>query len=183
MRTATTTTTIVNVPNILSAGWSVVVSKMLSFVHRKQRFLGISSEEFVASLFCTPVNCQFHFGSVSEWFCLSPLGFITEFSLFQEYEEPVYSYSTYPVRRSPRDIHNILKLSPPFASSEGVGGDRYQSDDAHRTQPPRHCLLSRCRVRTCCYIALTFSISFCSFLPYLSLFYFSFHPKSDISAL
>ena len=27
--------------------------------------------------------------------------------LFQEYEEPVYSYSTYPVRRSPRDIHNI----------------------------------------------------------------------------
>ena len=67
---------------------------------------------------------------------------------FQEYEEPVYSYSTHPVRRSPRDIHNILKLSPPFASSEGVGGDRYQSDSAHRTQPPppRHCLLSRCRV-------------------------------------
>ena len=69
-------------------------------------------------------------------------------ALFQEYEEPVYSYSTYPIRRSPRDIHNILKLSPPFASSEGVGGDRYQSDSAHRTQPPppRHCLLSRCRV-------------------------------------
>ena len=55
--------------------------------------------------------------------------------LFQEYEEPVYSYSTHPVRRSPRDIHNILKLSPPFASSEGVGSDRYQSDSAHRTQP------------------------------------------------
>ena len=55
--------------------------------------------------------------------------------IFQEYEEPVYSYSTHPVRRSPRDIHNILKLSPPFASSEGVGSDRYQSDSAHRTQP------------------------------------------------
>ena len=57
--------------------------------------------------------------------------------IFQEYEEPVYSYSTYPVRRSPRDIHNILKMSPPFASSEGVSvsGDRYQSDDACRTQP------------------------------------------------
>ena len=68
--------------------------------------------------------------------------------IFQEYEEPVYSYSTHPVRRSPRDIHNILKLSPPFASSEGVGGNRYQSDSAHRTQPtpPRHCLSSRCRV-------------------------------------
>ena len=105
--------------------------------------------------------------------------------LFQEYEEPVYSYSTYPVRRSPRDIHNIFKMSPPFASSEGVSvsGDRYQSDVACRTQPQRHCLLSRCRVRTCCSIALTFSFSFCLFLPYLSLFSFSFHPKSDISAL
>ena len=57
--------------------------------------------------------------------------------IFQEYEEPVYSYSNYPVRRSPRDIHNILKMSPPFASSEGVSvsGDRCQSDDACRTQP------------------------------------------------
>ena len=55
--------------------------------------------------------------------------------IFQEYEEPVYSYSTHLVRRSPRDIHNILELSPPFASSEGVGSDRYQSDSAHRTQP------------------------------------------------
>ena len=109
----------------------------------------------------------------------------TGICIFQEYEEPVYSYSTYPVRRSPRDIHNILKMSPPFASSEGVSvsGDRYQSDDARRTQPPRHCLSSRCRNRTCCSFALTFSFSFCFFLHYLSLFSFSFHPKSDISAL
>ena len=49
---------------------------------------------------------------------------------FQEYEEPVYSYSTYPDRRFSSRYHNILKMSPPFASSEGVSasGDRYQSD-------------------------------------------------------
>ena len=52
--------------------------------------------------------------------------------IFQEYEEPVYSYSTYPDRRFSSRYHNILKMSPPFASSEGVSasGDRYQSDDA-----------------------------------------------------
>ena len=51
---------------------------------------------------------------------------------FQEYEEPVYSYSTYPDRRFSSRYHNILKMSPPFASSEGVSasGDRYQSVDA-----------------------------------------------------
>ena len=52
------------------------------------------------------------------------------FTVFQEYEEPVYSYSTYPDRRFSSRYHNILKMSPPFASSEGVSasGDRYQSD-------------------------------------------------------
>ena len=50
--------------------------------------------------------------------------------VFQEYEEPVYSYSTYPDRRFSSRYPNILKMSPPFASSEGVSasGDRYQSD-------------------------------------------------------
>ena len=50
--------------------------------------------------------------------------------IFQEYEEPVYSYSTYPDRRFSSRYHNILKMSPPFASNEGVSasGDRYQSD-------------------------------------------------------
>ena len=49
---------------------------------------------------------------------------------FQEYEEPVYSYSTYPDRRFSSRYPNILKMSPPFASSEGVSasGDRYQND-------------------------------------------------------
>ena len=51
-------------------------------------------------------------------------------NIFQEYEEPVYSYSTYPDRRFSSRYPNILKMSPPFASSEGVSasGDRYQSD-------------------------------------------------------
>ena len=51
-------------------------------------------------------------------------------TIFQEYEEPVYSYSTYPDRRFSSRYPNILKMSPPFASSEGVSasGDRYQSD-------------------------------------------------------
>ena len=50
--------------------------------------------------------------------------------VFQEYEEPVYSYSTYPDRRFSLRYPNILKMSPPFASSEGVSasGDRYQSN-------------------------------------------------------
>ena len=50
--------------------------------------------------------------------------------IFQEYEEPVYSYSTYPDRRFSSRYPNIFKMSPPFASSEGVSasGDRYQSD-------------------------------------------------------
>ena len=38
---------------------------------------------------------------------------------FQEYEEPVYSYSTYPDRRFSSRYPNILKMSPPFGSSEG----------------------------------------------------------------
>ena len=43
-----------------------------------------------------------------------------------------FGYSTYPDRRFSSRYHNILKMSPPFASSEGVSasGDRYQSDDA-----------------------------------------------------
>ena len=50
--------------------------------------------------------------------------------IFQEYEEPVYSYNTYPDRRFSSRYPNILKMSPPFARSEGVSasGDRYQSD-------------------------------------------------------
>ena len=61
---------------------------------------------------------------------LPPLVFLLIYFIFQEYEEPVYSYSTYPDRRFSSRYPNILKMSPPFASSEGVSasGDRYQSD-------------------------------------------------------
>ena len=67
--------------------------------------------------------------------------------LFQEYEEPVYSYSTYPDRQYSSSTSQHFKMSPLFASSEGVSGYRYQSDDAHRTQPPRHSLSTRIRER------------------------------------
>ena len=63
--------------------------------------------------------------------------------VFQEYEEPVYSYSTYPDRRYSSSTSQHFKMSPLFACSEGVSGYRYQSDGAHRTQPPRHCLSAR----------------------------------------
>ena len=66
---------------------------------------------------------------------LESLNFFTflillDVNIFQEYEEPVYSYSTYPDRRFSSRYPNILKMSPPFASREGVSasGDRYQSD-------------------------------------------------------
>ena len=64
-------------------------------------------------------------------------------AIFQEYEEPVYSYSTYPDRRYSSSTSQHFKMSPLFASSDGVSGYRYQSDGAHRTQPPRHCLSAR----------------------------------------
>ena len=65
--------------------------------------------------------------------------------IFQEYKEPVYSYSTYPDRRFSSRYPNILKMSPPFASSEGVSasGDRYQSDGVWHTRPLPHSDISR----------------------------------------
>ena len=55
--------------------------------------------------------------------------------LFQEYEEPVYSYSTNPDRRFSLSTSQHFKMSPPFASSEGVSasGVRYQSDGVQDT--------------------------------------------------
>ena len=55
--------------------------------------------------------------------------------LFQEYEEPVYSYSTYPGRRQSSSKSQHSKMSPPFASSEGASasGDRLQSDSVQDT--------------------------------------------------
>ena len=58
-------------------------------------------------------------------------------------------------------------MSPPFASSEGVSGYRYQSDDAHRTQPPRHSLSTRIRERVCEF-ALTHSHFPFAYFAYIS---------------
>ena len=87
--------------------------------------------------------------------------------IFQEYEEPVYSYSTYPDRRYSSSTSQHFKMSPPFASSEGVSGYRYQSDDAHRTQPPRHSLSTRIRERVCEF-ALTHSHFPFAYFAYIS---------------
>ena len=57
------------------------------------------------------------------------------FQLFQEYGKPVYSYSTNPDRRFSSSTSQHFKMSPPFASSEGVSasGDRLQSDGVQDT--------------------------------------------------
>ena len=54
---------------------------------------------------------------------------------FQEYGKPVYSYSTNPDRRFSSSTSQHFKMSPPFASSEGVlaSGDRLQSDGVQDT--------------------------------------------------
>ena len=64
---------------------------------------------------------------------------------FQEYEEPVYSYSTYPDRRYSSSTSQHFKMSPPFASSEGVSasGDRLQSDGVQDTHLLPHSLSAR----------------------------------------
>ena len=49
--------------------------------------------------------------------------------------KPVYSYSTNPDRRFSSSTSQHFKMSPPFASSEGVSasGDRLQSDGVQGT--------------------------------------------------
>ena len=65
--------------------------------------------------------------------------------VFQEYEEPVYSYSTYPDRRYSLSTSQHFKMSPPFASSEGVSasGYRLQSDGVQDTHLLPHSLSAR----------------------------------------
>ena len=70
---------------------------------------------------------------------------VADIFLFQEYEEPVYSYSTYPDRRYSSSTSQHFKMSPPFASSEGVSasGDRLQSDGVQDTHLLPHSLSAR----------------------------------------
>ena len=55
--------------------------------------------------------------------------------IFQEYEEPVYSYSTYPGGDNPRVDPNILKCLLHSLVGEGVSasGGRLQSDSVQDT--------------------------------------------------
>ena len=89
--------------------------------------------------------------------------------LFQEYEEPVYSYSTYPDRRYSSSTSQHFKMSPPFASSEGVSasGDRLQSDGVQDTHLLPHSLTTRIRERVCDF-ALTHSHPPFPFITFIS---------------
>ena len=67
--------------------------------------------------------------------------------IFQEYGKPVYSYSTNPDRRFSSSTSQHFKMSPPFASSEGVSAssDRLQSDGVQDTHLLPHSLSTRIR--------------------------------------
>ena len=91
--------------------------------------------------------------------------------LFQEYGKPVYSYSTNPDRRFSSSTSQHFKMSPPFASSEGVSasGDRLQSDGVQDTHLLPHSLSTRIRERMCDF-ALTHSpFAYIAYFPSYSL--------------
>ena len=91
------------------------------------------------------------------------------FCLFQEYGKPVYSYSTNPDRRFSSSTSQHFKMSPPFASSEGVSasGDRLQSDGVQDTHLLPHSWISRIR-ESMCDFALTHSHSPFAYFAYIS---------------
>ena len=93
----------------------------------------------------------------------------TKSVIFQEYGKPVYSYSTNPDRRFSSSKSQHFKMSPPFASSEGVSasGDRLQSDGVQDTHLLPHSLSTRIRERMCDF-ALTHSHSPFPYIAYIS---------------
>ena len=84
-------------------------------------------------------------------FVLYYIYFILPLLLFQEYGKPVYSYSTNPDRRFSSSKSQHFKMSPPFASSEGVSasGDRLQSDGVQDTHLLPHILYPLAYARGC----------------------------------
>ena len=97
----------------------------------------------------------------------SPFAYYSYISSFQEYGKPVYSYSTNPDRRFSSSTSQHFKMSPPFASSEGVSasGDRLQSDGVQDTHLLPHSLSTRIRERMCDF-ALTHSHSPFAYIAY-----------------
>ena len=76
--------------------------------HRVKSFSSPNAPEFLVLSFFIFKIFFIRFFSVFILFILGYIKFLVFcfflLYIFQEYEEPVYSYSTYPVRRSPRDI-------------------------------------------------------------------------------
>ena len=92
--------------------------------------------------------------------------------IFQEYEEPVYSYSTYPGGDNPRVNPNILKS--PFHSLVGEGvsasGGRLQSDSVQYTHLLPHSY-SLAFARGCVILQLTHSLSSFAYFSFISSYF------------
>ena len=92
--------------------------------------------------------------------------------IFQEYEEPVYSYSTYPGGDNPRVNPNILKC--PFHSLVGEGvsasGGRLQSDSVQYTHLLPHSY-SLAFARGCVILQLTHSLSSFAYFSFISSYF------------
>ena len=106
--------------------------------------------------------------------CSSKTGFVKSdtFDRFQEYEEPVYSYSTYPGGDNPRVNPNILKC--PFHSLVGEGvsasGGRLQSDSVQYTHLLPHSY-SLAFARGCVILQLTHSLSSFAYFSFISSYF------------
>ena len=100
------------------------------------------------------------------------LSFFFFFYIFQEYEEPVYSYSTYPGGDNPRVNPNILKC--PFHSLVGEGvsasGGRLQSDSVQYTHLLPHSY-SLAFARGCVILQLTHSLSSFAYFSFISSYF------------
>ena len=89
--------------------------------------------------------------------------------VFQEYEEPVYSYSTYPGGDNPRVNPNILKCLLHSLVGEGVSasGGRLQSDSVQYTHLLPHSY-SLAFARGCVILQLTHSLSSFAYFAFIS---------------
>ena len=112
-------------------------------------------------------------GGVSKWVVSSICGFLSVCLFFKNTVNLFIHIARNPDRRFSSSKSQHFKMSPPFASSEGVSasGDRLQSDGVQDTHLLPHSELSRIRERMCVF-ALTHSHSpFCLFCIIFTLNY------------
>ena len=106
--------------------------------------------------------------------------------IFQEYEETcLFIIARFSASESLRVYINILKIPPPFASSDGypASGIRYESVGAWVSEPLPHSY-SLATARRHVHFSSTFSyISFCLLFLYIVIFIFNYYFYSDIITL